>query len=84
MDRIHGIKTAEKLRLSALWLRILFNWTEVANFKELMLRVPRDELESETAAYTALITRTSRENLLQTKSKIIQRAKIADAATLDL
>lgn len=46
--------------------------------------VPRDRLESELAAYTANITRASRENLLQTKSKIIQRAKIADAATLDL
>ncbi len=44
----------------------------------------RDQLESELAAYTALITRASRENLLQTKSKIIQRAQIADAATLDL
>ena len=84
MDRIHGIKTAEKLRLSALRLRILFNWTEVANFKELMLRVPRDELESETAAYTALITRASRENLHQTKSKIIKRSQIAAGGILDL
>ncbi len=46
--------------------------------------VPRGQLQSELAAYTANITRASRENLLQTKSKIIKRAQIADAATLDL
>ncbi len=84
MDRIHGIKTAEKLRLSALRLRISFKQTELADFKELMFGVPRDQLESELAAYTALITRSSRENLLQIKARIIKRSQITDAATLDL
>ncbi len=46
--------------------------------------VSRDQLQSELAAYTALITRASRENLLQTKAKIIKRAQIADGSTLEL
>ena len=57
---------------------------EALDLRILTKIVPRAELESELAAYTALITRASRENLLQTKSKIIKRAQIADAATLEL
>lgn len=57
---------------------------EALDLRILTKVVPRDQLESELAAYTALITRASRENLLQTKTKIIKQDQIGDAATLNL
>ncbi len=46
--------------------------------------VPRAALDDETRALVALITRSSREVILGTKQKIIARAKIAKAGTLEL
>lgn len=43
-----------------------------------------DALAKDAAAYTTLITRASRENLLDTNAKIIQRAGIAEGDTLGL
>lgn len=46
--------------------------------------VPREKLEEETRAMAALITRSPREVILGTKQKIIARARIAKAGTLEL
>jgi enoyl-CoA hydratase/carnithine racemase len=46
--------------------------------------VPRERLDDETRALVALITRSPREVILGTKKKIIARAGIAKAGTLQL
>jgi enoyl-CoA hydratase/carnithine racemase len=46
--------------------------------------VPRNELEAEVERFTPLIAQASRENLMRTKSKIIERARLTKRATLDL
>ncbi len=46
--------------------------------------VPREALEDEARATAALITRSPREVILSTKAKIIARAGIAKAGTLNL
>jgi len=46
--------------------------------------VARDNLEAEVARFTGMITVASRENLMGTKAKIIQRAHISAQETLDL
>ena len=46
--------------------------------------VPQDSIEEEVKSITALINRASREHLLSTKSKIIQRANITGRLTLEL
>ncbi len=46
--------------------------------------VPQDFLEEEVKRITAQITRASRDNLIKTKSKIIQRANITGRLTLEL
>jgi len=46
--------------------------------------VPKEELESEVSRFTTLVTQASRENLIRTKSKIIQRAALGDGKTLDM
>ncbi len=46
--------------------------------------VPQDFLEEEVKRITSQITRASRDNLIKTKSKIIQRANITGRLTLEL
>ena len=46
--------------------------------------VPQDSIEEGVKSITALINRASREHLLSTKSKIIQRANITGRLTLEL
>ena len=46
--------------------------------------VPQDFLEEEVKRITTQITRASRDHLIKTKSKIIQRAKITGRLTLEL